>query len=215
MSNRKYYRPFKTLWPDTEKFLEARGAVEIPVQKDFADYFGAKGLIRIQSREWELYAGERLIANCRLVHIHGAATDIINTMCFSTIPHLLPSFTAELLTFGQSPKLVFIDLQVPGATSERTAHTAEVLFPLQSKYSDLPCPGDPPDWAIAYSAGGYVFSRPEDQKYGLALCELYGDYLSTWGLDLSTRWLLIGEGACTLAAAPTGSVERRLKYLGR
>lgn len=133
----------------------------------------------LRAIRWELGSTQAPLAECRIVRITGPSVDIVNTMVFPLDPERLPVFAAELLVFGNRPQLVFVDLQVPGLNPDMRGRVSGVAATLARQYASLPTE-PPPDWAVAFSTGGFVFTRCHDQECLPQLRELYFDYLRCW-----------------------------------
>lgn len=173
------------LWEDTRRRLAPLGVVDLPIPADLAASSGLSGKMSLRAACWGI--GPRL-AECRIVRIEGPNAEIVNTMIFPDRPEALPVFAAELLVFGGVPRLAFVDLQVPGLADRRRDDVAVRTRRLAVDFAHLPCDQTAPDWAVHWSAGGYVFTRPNDTAFAEDLLLLYGRYLDLW-VDLAA-------GAC-------------------
>jgi hypothetical protein len=187
------------LWEDTRRRLAPLGVADRPIASDLAESSGLTGKLSLRAACWgigngefhngecrsgEFHNGERRIGECRIVRIEGPNAEIVNTMIFPDRPESLPVFAAELLVFGGVPRLAFVDLQVPGMAGGRRDEVAARTRGQAVGFAHLPCDQTAPDWAVHWSTGGYVFTRPNDTAFAGDLLLLYGRYLDLW-VDLA------------------------------
>jgi hypothetical protein len=166
-------RPLAQLPAETQRQLSPLGLVPVPVPAMFAQAESGNGRMRLTSERWLIGPSERPIADARCVHIHGSATDIVNTMIF-------PVFAAELLSFGHAPRLAFVDLQTPGLRPERRAMIAEPCQALARRFAPWQQAEKPPEWATAHCSGGFFFSRMSEMAQFAIWTEVYRAYLAAW-----------------------------------
>jgi hypothetical protein len=177
-------RAFAGLWESTRATLGRLGLRERAVPAEFAD--ADHGRTRLAAACWAIGSPEAPVAECRIVRILGAASDIVNTMIFPHRPDRLPVFAAELLAFGGVPRLAFLDLQAPGLAAERAAKVGVVARVARAGFSELSSDVDAPAWAVAFSPGGFLFARPNRPDAGPQLVRAYNAYLAAW-LALADR----------------------------
>jgi hypothetical protein len=110
------------------------------------------------AHQWRIEAHDEHLATCRMVMIQGAQNEIINTWIFPTSPATRPVFAAELIALSGAPRLTFIDIQTPGMLAGCDLVQAATQR-LRADFQTIASDDTPPEWAIADSPGGYVFSR--------------------------------------------------------
>jgi hypothetical protein len=210
---RSFDRLLEPLWDDTRRRLSAPPLrlSDRPLPPDIAEFSGPGGKTRIRAASWLVHsvadAGEAEVADCRIVVITGTNAEIVNTMIFPARPEAMPVFAAELLVFGGVPRLAFVDLQVPGLAAGSRAALGGRLKAVASGYAHLPCDQTAPDWAVEYSTGGYVFTRPNDTAFRDDLLRLYREYLDIWAG-------LAGPASSAAPAGPASHGGRDERNLG-
>jgi hypothetical protein len=170
-------RPFAALWDATRCRLAPLGLTDAPPAPEFAE---RGGRMRLTAARWLVGPAARPVAECRIVRILGAAAEIVNAMIFPADPGGLPVFAAELLAFGGRPRLTFLDLQAPGLAADVRRAVAERTRAVSERFADLPRDPEPPGWAVAYSPGGYLFTRTDNPAHAPALGEAFAAYLDVW-----------------------------------
>ncbi|MBY0457288.1 MAG: hypothetical protein K2V38_08130, partial [Gemmataceae bacterium] len=170
-------RPFAALWGATADALAPLGLTDRPPDPEFR---ARHTRMTLTAARWLVGPADRPVAECRIVRILGAAAEIVNAMIFPTDPAGLPVFASELLAFGGRPRLTFLDLQNPGLASALRGAIAERTRAISAAFPEVPRDPDPPGWAVAYSPGGYLFTRTDDLGHTPALCEAFRAYLGAW-----------------------------------
>jgi hypothetical protein len=173
-------RPFEALWDETAERLQSLGLCERELPPNLASAVGGGGRTRLRAAAWAVGPTGRPLAECRIVRIVGASSEVVNTMIFPTRPEALPVYAAELLVFGGRPRLAFVDLQAPGMPGQERRRLAELTRPLAARFAHLRCEREAPDWAVEASPGGYVYTRPEDGDCASDLLTVYRSYLDLW-----------------------------------
>jgi hypothetical protein len=170
-------RTYSTLWGITRARLERLGVADAPLDPDFST---RGGRMQLTAARWRVGGGPVPIAECRIVRILGAAADIFNVMIFPTDPNRLPVFAAELLAFGGRPRLTFLDLQTPGLMPALRDPVADATRQVSDRFPDVPRDREPPGWAVAYSPGGYLFTRTDAPEHAPTLAAAFEAYLTAW-----------------------------------
>lgn len=195
-------RPFADLWDLTRRRLSPLGLTESPPDPEFA---GRGGRMQLVAARWRIGPAAGSVAECRIVRILGAAAEIVNTMIFPADPARLPVFAAELLAFGGRPRLTFLDLQGPGLSAAVRGAVAARTRAVSARFAAVPRDENPPGWAVAYSPGGYLFTRTDDPGHAGTLAGAYAEYLDVWA-DLAAAVGL--DGLDPAAAAELATYKR-------
>ncbi|MBL8800192.1 MAG: hypothetical protein JNM56_40290 [Planctomycetia bacterium] len=193
------------LGPLTPTTLRTLGLQTRDLPADLAAAEGSGGRIALTAACWDVGPAGAPFAQCRFVQILGTTLEIVNVMIFPANPESMPVFAAELLVTGGCPRLAFVDLQAPGLRPARRATLGVATSRLAERYAALPAPAATPAWAVEFSPGGYVFTRPHGADCGPALLQLSEDYLQLW-CHCAARW-----GAPGLPTRPE-SVEQLCRF---
>lgn len=205
-------RFLEAIEPRTWALLHDLGLTPEPLPAMFASATAASGRTHLAACRWRIGPPAGPLADGRLVRIQGVSSEIVNTMIFPAAPEEVPVFAAELLVFGGCPRLVFIDLQVPGLATERCAQVAALTRELTQRYAHLPGREQPPTWAIDYSTGGYFFARPDRRSATDELLELYAEYLQAWRDVAASARPQAGPAAFAAARALREYKQRHLEH---
>jgi len=162
----------------THRRLASPGAVEVAIPPELRRARDRTGLRTLEAAAWRV--GEPAFAECRTVSILGPGTEVLNTMIFPTAPDGPPVFAAELLVFGGLPRLAFIDLQTPGAGAAMRRRAFEESLAARSRVALPNCEEPAPEWAVHWSAGAPLHSRPESVEAVGEMVRAYDVYLDAW-----------------------------------
>lgn len=134
---------------------------------------------KLWAHEWRLDALGAHVATCRMVLIQGSANEIINTWVFPAVPSHDPVFAAELIAMAGAPRLTFVDIQTPAIQHECHPIRNQTLA-LRNRFAEILSEEPPPEWAIADSQGGYVFSRQLAFDAFLTVQDCYKHYFAAY-----------------------------------
>lgn len=172
--------PLAELVPHTRRLLAPLGVHDLPLPSDLAAARSANDSTRLEAAHWRIGPADNALGECRIVRIQGKSSLIVNTLLFPRRPDRLPLFVAEVLIFGGVPRVAFFDLQTPGLASAHLGPVTRAARELSQAASLLPSGGEAPEWAVKYSTGHAVFTRPNDAVHQEALARLYGEFLESW-----------------------------------
>lgn len=172
--------PLAELVPHTRRLLEPLGVHDLPLPSDLAAARSANDSTRLEAAHWRIGPADAALGECRIVRIQGRSSLIINTLVFPRRPDRLPLFAAEVLIFGGVPRVAFIDLQIPGLAPAHLEQVTRVARAVRLSAPLLPSGGVAPEWAVKFSTGQAVFTRPNDVLHQDALVRVYGEFLESW-----------------------------------
>jgi hypothetical protein len=141
---------------------------------------------KLWAHQWRLNILGTHVGTCRMVLIQGSTNEIINTWVFPAVPSHDPVFAAELIAMAGSPRLTFIDIQTPAIQSDCHPIRNQTLA-LRKQFDSIRSDEIPPEWAIADSQGGYVFSRQLTADAFQAIQQCYKSYFLAYLGTLSSE----------------------------
>jgi len=170
-------RSLAWLWDEVPDRLRPVG---MAVAHESAAATGGNGRFQLRARRWSLVAKGRPLAECRMVHIEGSSSEIVNFWVFPERPEYLPVCAAELIVTGGAPRLAFVDLQAPGLHPGKFCRLAQETQTLAGRWAFLDTGDEAPAWAVAASSGGHVYARPREACDVGTLADLSLAYLDLW-----------------------------------
>ena len=150
------------------------------IEDELATRTTAGNRIELSAKSWDVLHQQQRVAECRVVNIQGTSLEILNVMIFPENPDTLPIFVIETLITGGMPRLAFVDLQSARMSEENASQVKSQTAALKCRYQGLANAKQPPEWAIRYSLGEYIFASPEGINNKNTLETLFCDALRTW-----------------------------------
>jgi hypothetical protein len=171
--------------------VENTGAIDPRIKPSFKLHCiksSCNGKFKLWAYQWRLCLLGEHVGTCRMVLIQGSTNEIINTWVFPAVPSHDPVFAAELIAMAGAPRLTFIDIQTPAIQNECHPIRSQTMA-LRNQFAAILSDEIPPEWAIADSQGGYVFSRQLTVDAFETIQQCYKSYLIAY-LDT-----LLGDNA--------------------
>lgn len=172
---------FEPLVAETRSRMRPHSEETISVPNEFKKRESLHGKIELHASQWSLQAGRKSIGSVRMVYIHGAKNQIINTWIFPNRPDHMPVFAAELIAVGAEVRVVFVDIQVPVVRTRSILDDVSLLTNgIAARYLDLACNEAPPMWATESSQGHFTYARNVPVSQLCRVEECYQAYLDAY-----------------------------------
>lgn len=172
---------FEPLVTETRSRMRSHLDETLSIPQEFRRRESLHGKIELHASQWSIQARKKSIGSLRMVYIHGAKNQIINTWVFPNRPDHMPVFAAELIAVGAEVRVAFVDIQVPVIRSRSLLDDVSLLSTgIATRYVELACNEAPPVWATESSQGHFTYARNVPVSQLGRVEECYQAYLDSY-----------------------------------